>query len=34
MAKPKMLGLNKSYIPNSRADRKKGKPFGKKGKKK
>jgi hypothetical protein len=34
MAKAKILGMNKPYTPNSKADLKKGKPFGKKGKKK
>lgn len=31
MAKPKMYGMNKTFIPNSKADRKRNKPF-KKGK--
>ena len=36
MSKPKMLGYYKPYVPNSKADRKRTKPFGtnKKGKKK
>jgi hypothetical protein len=34
MAKPKMIGAFKPYIPNSKADKKRSKPFGKKGKKK
>lgn len=34
MGKPKMYGMNKTYIPNSKADQKRNKPFGahKKGK--
>ena len=32
MGKPKMIGMNKPYIPNAKADAKRGNPFGKKGK--
>ena len=32
MAKPKMIGMVKGFTPNSKADRKRGHPFGKKGK--
>ena len=32
MGKPKMYGINKTYIANSKADQKRNKPFGKKGK--
>ena len=28
MSKPKMLGYYKPYVPNSKADRKRTKPFG------
>ena len=34
MGKPKMLGYYKPYTPNSKADQRKGKTFGKKGKSK
>lgn len=35
MAKARMIGTNKPYTPNSKADQKRSKPFGqKKGKKK
>ena len=27
MGKPKMLGMNKAYIPNSKADNRRKKPF-------
>lgn len=27
MGKPRMIGMNKTYIPNSKADRKRNKPF-------
>jgi hypothetical protein len=30
MAKPRMYGMNKPYVPNSKADKKKINPFGKK----
>ncbi len=32
MGKPKMYGMNKAYVPSSKADRKRSKLFGKKGK--
>lgn len=28
MGKPKMYGMNKTFIPNSKADQKRNKPFG------
>lgn len=37
MAKPRIYGMNKTFIPNAKADQKRNKPFagaGKKGKKK
>ena len=34
MSKPKKLGYYKTYTPNSKADQKRSKPFGKKGRKK
>lgn len=27
MGKPKMFGMNKTFIPNSKADQKRNKPF-------
>ena len=27
MAKPKMYGMNKTFIPNSKADQRRNKPF-------
>lgn len=32
MGKPKMYGMNKTFIPNSKADPKRNNPFKKKGK--
>jgi hypothetical protein len=32
MSKPRMIGMIKGFTPNSKADRKRSKPFGKKGK--
>lgn len=32
MGKAKLLGMNKPFIPNSRADQKRNRPFQKKGK--
>lgn len=32
MGKPKMIGMIKGFTPNSKADRKRSNPFGKKGK--
>ena len=32
MGKAKMYGMNKAFVPNSKADRKRNKPFQKKGK--
>ena len=31
MGKPKMYGMNKTFIPNSKADQRRNKPFHKKG---
>lgn len=34
MGKPKLIGMFKPYTPNSRVEKKRNKPFGKRGKKK
>lgn len=34
MGKPKLIGMFKPYTPNSRVEKKRMKPFGKRGKKK
>jgi hypothetical protein len=32
MGKPQIIGLVKAYVPNSKMDKKRSNPFGKKGK--